>query len=68
MPDLTFIFAVLVSKDILTIDEARRLKKSVGESITSSNLGEMITKVEEALKEDENETKKIDAKTFLETS
>ena len=68
MPELTFMLAVLVSKDILTVQEARKLKIALSEHITSSNLGEMITKVSKALEDKESEITKIDAEQFFKTA
>ncbi len=68
MPELTFILAILVNKDILSVQEARKLKVALSEQITSSNLGEMITKVSKALEDKESEVEKIDAEQFFKTS
>ncbi len=68
MPELTFMLAILVNKDILSVQEARKLKIALSEHITSSNLGEMITKVSKALEDKESEVEKIDAEQFFKTS
>jgi hypothetical protein len=58
MNEVTFVLAILVDKDILTLQEAAKLKKSLTQSTINSNLKNMIEKVDKALaiKEDEIET------------
>jgi len=63
--DLTYLLAVLVKKEILTLDEAKALQVESRKSITNSSLGEMVSKVDKALKKSDDPVKKIDASTFL---
>ena len=65
MNEVTFLLAVLIEKEILTVSEAKSLQKSLKESVTNANLGEMITKVDNALSDKDETVKKIDAKTIL---
>ena len=66
MNNETFILAVLVFKEIITLDEAKRLQKSLRESITNANLGQMLEKVVKALDDtDTSNVEKIDAKDFI---
>jgi len=63
MNNETFILAVLVNKEIVTVAEAKRLQKSLRESVTNSDLPQMLDKVNNALNvEDTNKVTKIDAK------
>lgn len=65
MNELTFLIAVLVRKDILSADEARSLIKTSKEGVINGNLGDMIAKVDVALKPKPLGIEKIDAKKFL---
>lgn len=66
MNNETFILAVLVFKEIITLDEAKRLQKSLRESITNANLGQMLEKVVKALEDTTtSDVEKIDAKDFI---
>lgn len=60
--ELTFILAILVKKDILSVQEAVAIKKSSDEAVITSNLGEMITKVDKALQKKSSELDKVDAR------
>lgn len=67
MNELTFILAVLVTKEVLTITEAAAIHKASKESIISSNLGEMIAKVTKALEPspDTGAIEKVDARSII---
>ncbi len=65
MSEVTFLLAVLVNKEILTLQEALALKKSLTQSITNANLSEMITKVSKALEIKEDTIKTVDASKVL---
>lgn len=65
MNELTFLIAILVRKDVLSVDEARSLIKSSKEGVLNGNLGEMIAKVDAALKPKDMTIQKLDAKEFM---
>lgn len=65
MNDFTYTLAILVRKDILSVDEAHSLQIAHNEGVTNANLGEMIAKVDKALKKNPNAIKKINAKDIL---
>jgi len=66
MNNETFILAVLVKKNIITKDEAKRLQKSLRESITNADLTQMLDKVSKALENhNSSDIEKIDAKDFI---
>lgn len=64
MPELTYIVAILIRKDILSIEEGRRLIQSSKEGTMNGNLGEMITKADKALHKPKT-VDKISAKELL---
>jgi hypothetical protein len=61
MNEFTFTLAILVRKDIITLLEAKALQKARNEGVLSSNLGEMITKVDSALAKKVGELETVDA-------
>lgn len=63
--ELTYILAILVRKDVLTIQEASALKKEASENVITSNLGEMITKVDKALRKKTDDVEKLDARDII---
>lgn len=63
--DLTYLLAVLVNKEIITLDEAKALQVESRKSVTNSSMGEMIAKVNKALTKADDPIKKIDAAQFL---
>lgn len=63
--DLTYLLAILVVKEVLTLSEAKVLQVESRKSVTTSSLAEMITKVTKALDSPEDAIKKIDAAQFL---
>ena len=67
MQDITFTLAILVSKEILTVVEAKAILKESQHSILSANLGEMIAKVSKALEVDEvtSTIEKVDARSII---
>lgn len=65
MNELTYILAILVRKDVLTVQEAAALKKEGGENVITSNLGEMITKVDRALRKKASDVEKLDARDII---
>lgn len=66
MNNETFILAVLVAKEVITKDEAKRLQKSLRESITNADLTQMLDKVSKALENhNSSDIEKIDAKDFI---
>lgn len=65
MNELTYILAVLVRSNVLTVVEARQLQKASVEGTVSSNLGEMITKVDKALHKEEDALTKLNARDIL---
>lgn len=65
MNELTYILAILVRKDVLSVQEARQIQKASNEAVTSSNLGEMIAKVDRALKTKTPEIEKLDARDII---
>ena len=65
MNELTYILAVLVRSNVLTVVEARQIQKASVEGTVSSNLGEMITKVDKALHEDKDTITKVNARDVL---
>lgn len=64
MPELTLILALLIRKDIISVDEARSILKSSKEGVVNDNLGEMVTKVDKALKK-KDKTDTISAAEFM---
>lgn len=68
MNELTYILAILVRSNMLTVVEARQLQKAFAEGTVTSNLGEMITKVDKALHVESSDLEKISAKDFLNLS
>lgn len=65
MNEITFILAVLVNKDVITLQEAVKLKKSLTQNVISSNLKDMIEKVSKALEIKESDVETIDAQDIL---
>lgn len=65
MNEITYLLAVLVVKDILSVDEAKKIQAEMTKGVISSDLGHMVTKVKTALENKESDVKKIDAKEFL---
>lgn len=65
MNELTYMLAILVCKDVLSVDEAKSIQKASNEAVISSNLGEMITKVNSALRKKTIEVKKLDARDII---
>lgn len=65
MNEVTFMLAILVNKDILSLQEAVSLKKSLSQGIISSNLKDMIEKVDKAVKIKESEFETIHAQDIL---
>lgn len=65
MNQFTYVLALLVRKDIITVSEAAALIKSSQEGVLNSNLGEMITKVDKALKKKPSDIEKVDASTIF---
>lgn len=66
MNELTFTLAILVAKELLTPAEAKAIQKASQESVITSNLGEMIAKVNKALQpKDAGEVKTIDAREVM---
>lgn len=63
--ELTFVVAILVRKDILSVEEAHQLLKASREATLNANLGEMIAKVDKALTKKKQSIEKIDAKEFM---
>ena len=63
--EVTYLLAILVQKDILSLDEAHKLRKSLRESVVNDNLTQMIEKVNKALETRESGIKVLDAKTVL---
>lgn len=64
MPELTLVLALLIRKDIISVDEARSILKSSKEGVVNDNLGEMVTKVDKALKK-KDRTDTISAVDFM---
>lgn len=65
MNEVTFMLAILVNKDILSLQEAVSLKKSLSQGIISSNLKDMIEKVDKATEIKESEFETIHAQDIL---
>lgn len=65
MNELVLMLAILVRKDILSVDEAKSIQKASNESVINSNLGEMITKVDKALRKKVNDFDKLDARDII---
>lgn len=65
MNELTFILAILIKQNVLTVQEAKALQKSSRENVTNASLSDMVTKVENALEVKEDQIKKIDATDLL---
>jgi hypothetical protein len=68
MNQLTFILAILVFKDVLSVNEAKSIKKAASQGTFTANLSEMISKVSDAVTKDEHEASnlnKINAKDLL---
>ena len=65
MNEITYLLAVLVVKDILSVDEAKKIQAEITKGVISSDLGHMVTKVKTALDSKVSDIKKIDAKEFL---
>lgn len=67
MHEITFILAILVSKEILTVVEAKAILKESQHSVLSANLGEMIAKVSKSLEVDEvtSTIEKVDARSII---
>ncbi len=65
MNELTFLIAVLVRKDVLTVVEASALLKASKEGVINGNVGEMVAKVDRALKRKTDDVEKVDAKEFM---
>lgn len=63
--ELTYILAILVKKDVLSVQEASALKKASGEGTITTNLGEMITKVDKALRKKTSDVEKLDARDII---
>lgn len=63
--DLTYLLAVLVNKEVITLNEAKALQVESRKSVTNSSMGEMIAKVNKALTKADDPIKKIDASQFL---
>lgn len=64
MNELTYILAVLVKKDVLSVHEAGAIQKAAKESVISTNLGEMIAKVDKALTKKPG-IEKVDARDII---
>lgn len=64
MPELTLMLALLIRKDIISVDEARSILKSSKEGVVNDNLGEMVTKIDKALKK-KDKTDTISAAEFM---
>lgn len=65
MNEVAFILAILVSKDVLSLQEAVSLKKSLSQGVISSNLKDMIEKVNKAIEIKESEFETIHAQDIL---
>jgi hypothetical protein len=65
MNELTYLLAVLINKDILSVDEAKKLQNECRKGIVNSNIGEMVSKVERALKDKSEGLKKVSATDFF---
>lgn len=65
MNELTYVLAILVHKEVLTPLEARKVQKAAVEAVITSNLTEMVTKVDKALRQPDDGLEKISAKDFL---
>jgi len=65
MNEVAFILAILVSKDVLSLQEAVSLKKSLSQGVISSNLKDMIEKVDKATETKESEFETIHAQDIL---
>lgn len=65
MNEFVYLLAILVSKEVLTEDEAKKYIKQSNTGILNSNLKEMMTKAKTALEVKEDSVEKIDAKDFF---
>lgn len=65
MNEVTYFLAILVKKDILSMEEAYKLRKALRESVTNDNLKEMIEKVDKALEPKVDEIETLDASKVL---
>lgn len=65
MNEVTYLLAILIHKDVLSLEEAKLLQKALRESVTNTNLKEMIEKVSKALERPTNETPVLSATEVL---
>lgn len=65
MNEVTFMLAIMVNKDILSLQEAVALKKSLSQGTISSNLKDMIEKVDKATEIKDSEFETIHAEDIL---
>lgn len=65
MNEATYFLAVLVRKEILTMDEATRLQKGLTEGYINSNLSQMLSKVDKALAIETPALEVVDAKSII---
>jgi hypothetical protein len=60
MQEIIFLLAVLIKKEVITKEEGIKIKGSISSGILTSNLGEMVGKINEAL-ESSVDIEKLDA-------
>lgn len=60
MQEIIFLLAVLIKKEVITKEEGIKIKASISSGILTSNLGEMVGKINEAL-ESSVDIEKLDA-------
>lgn len=65
MNEVIFMLAILVNKKVLSLQEAVNIKKSLSQGIISSNLKDMVNKVDEAMQIIETDFEKIHAEDIL---
>lgn len=65
MNEVTYLLAILIRKDILSLDEALKLKRALTQSVTNANLTQMIEKVDKALEVKQDAVETLDASKVL---